>query len=220
MCGRYAWSNPQIERFRKHAPPPNQKIDPRYNRAPGQKHPVIKSNKSETSWADAQWGNFPSANSPNKKKFPINARSETVAEKPTFEQSFQERRCLVPADGYYEWQVEGHQRKPHFFHLSDRPTFAFAGLWKEADGKDCFTILTRSANSNCLHLHHRMPVILPEEAWEFWIDPHSSSALLSNLLQNPTPEVLFYTVSKKVNATRVDGPELLERDRDEQTTLF
>ena len=134
--------------------------------------------------------------------------------------SFQERRCLVPADGYYEWQVEGHQRKPHFFHLSDCPTFAFAGLWKEADGQDCFTILTRSANSNCLHLHHRMPVILPEEAWEFWVDPHSSPELLSNLLRNPAPEVLFYPVSKKVNATREDGPELLERDRDQQTTLF
>ena len=220
MCGRYAWSNPQVERFRKYAPPPNQKIEPRYNRAPGQNHPVIKSSKSETSWTDAQWGNFPSANSPNKKKFPINARSETVAEKPTFEQSFQERRCLVPADGYYEWQVEGNQRKPHFFHLTEYPTFAFAGLWKEADGHDCFTILTRSANSNCLHLHHRMPVILPEEAWEFWLDPHSSHALLLNLLRNPAPEVQFYPVSKKVNATREDGPELLERDRDQQTTLF
>jgi putative SOS response-associated peptidase YedK len=220
MCGRYAWSNPQVERFRKYAPPPNQKIEPRYNRAPGQKHPVIKSSKSETSWGDAQWGNFPSANSLNKKKFPINARSETVAEKPTFEQSFQERRCLVPADGYYEWQVEGHQRKPHFFHLTERPSFAFAGLWKEADGQDCFTILTRSASSNCLHLHHRMPVILPEEAWEFWLDPHSSPDLLLNLLRNPAPVVLFYPVSKKVNATREDGPELLERDRDQQTTLF
>ena len=184
------------------------------------KHPVIKSSKSETSWTDAQWGNFPSANSPSKRKFPINARSETVAEKPTFDQSFQERRCLVPADGYYEWQVEGHQRKPHFFHLTERPTFAFAGLWKEADGQDCFTILTRSASSNCLHLHHRMPVILPEEAWEFWLDPHSSSALLKNLLRNPAPEVVFYPVSKKVNASREDGPELLERDRDQQTTLF
>ena len=143
------------------------------------------------------------------KKFPINARSETVAEKPTFEESFTDRRCLVPADGYYrEWQVEGHQRKPHFFHLTERPTFAFAGLWKEADGRDCFTILTRSANPNCLHLHHRMPVILPEEAWEFWVDPHSSPELLSNLLRNPAPEVLFYPVSKKVNATREDGPEL------------
>jgi putative SOS response-associated peptidase YedK len=220
MCGRYAWSNPQVERFRKYAHPPTQKIEPRYNRAPGQKHPVIKSSKSETSWTDAQWGNFPSANSPNKKKFPINARSETVAEKPTFEQSFQERRCIVPADGYYEWQVEGHQRKPHFFHLTEHPTFAFAGLWKEADGQDCFTILTRSASSNCLHLHHRMPVILPEEAWEFWLDPHSSPDLLLNLLRNPAPEVMFYPVSKKVNATREDGPELLERDRDQQTTLF
>ena len=220
MCGRYAWSNPQVERFRKYAPTSPQKIEPRYNRAPGQKHPVIKSSKSETSWTDAQWGNFPSANSPNKKKFPINARSESVAEKPTFEQSFQERRCLVPADGYYEWQVEGHQRKPHFFHLTECPTFAFAGLWKEADGQDCFTILTRSATSNCLHLHHRMPVILPEETWEFWLDSHSSPELLLNLLRNPAPEVLFYPVSKKVNATREDGPELLERDRDQQTTLF
>ena len=220
MCGRYTWTNPQVERFRKYAPAPQKNIEPRYNRAPGQKHPVIKSSKSETLWADAQWGNFPSPNSPNTRKFPINARSETVAEKPTFEESFQERRCLIPADGYYEWQVEGHQRKPHFFHLKESPTFAFAGLWNEADGQTCFTILTRSANSNCLHLHHRMPVILPEETWEFWLDPNSSPALLNNLLRNPAPEILFYPVSKKVNATREDGPELLERDRDQQTTLF
>jgi len=220
MCGRYTWTNPQVERFRKYAPAPQKTIEPRYNRAPGQKHPVIKSSKSETLWADAQWGNFPSSKSPNERKFPINARSETMAEKPTFEESFQERRCLIPADGYYEWQVQGHQRKPHFFHLKEKPTFAFAGLWKEADEQTCFTILTRSASSNCLHLHHRMPVILPEEAWEFWLDPHSSPDLLLNLLRNPAPEVLFYSVSRKVNATREDGPELLERDRDQQTTLF
>ena len=220
MCGRYTWTNPQVERFRKYAPAPQKTIEPGYNRAPGQKHPVIKSSESETSWTNAKWGNFPPANSPSKRKFPINARSETVAKKPTFEESFQQRRCIVPADGYYEWQVEGHQRKPHFFHLADHPIFAFAGLWKEADGQDCFTVLTRSANSNCLHLHHRMPVILPEETWEFWLDPNSSPDLLANLLQNPAPDVLFYPVSKKVNATREDGPELLERDRDQQTTLF
>ena len=220
MCGRYAWSNPQVERFRKYAPSSTQKVKPRYNRAPGQKHPIIKSSKKESSWTDAQWGNFPSSNSPKAQKFPINARSETVAEKPTFEESFQQRRCIVPADGYYEWQVEGHQRKPHFFHLAERSTFAFAGLWKEADGKDSFTILTRSATPNCLHLHHRMPVILPEETWEFWLDPNSSPALLTNLLRNPAPDIIFYPVSKKVNATREDGPELLERDRDQQTTLF
>ena len=74
---------------------------------------------------------------------------------------------------------------PTFFISLDRPTFAFAGLWKEADGQDCFTILTRSASSNCLHLHHRMPVILPEEAWEFWLDPHSSPELLLSLLRKP-----------------------------------
>ena len=109
MCGRYAWSNPQVERFRKYAPSSTQKVKPRYNRAPGQKHPIIKSSKKESSWADAQWGNFPSSNSPKAQKFPINARSETVAEKPTFEESFQQRRCIVPADGYYEWQTKDQQ---------------------------------------------------------------------------------------------------------------
>jgi putative SOS response-associated peptidase YedK len=217
MCGRYTWTNPQVERFCKYAPAPQKTIEARYNRAPGQKHPVLRSAGQAMQWAEAMWG---SQVGESGKRFPINARSETVAEKPTFEESFQQRRCIVPADGYYEWQVEGHQRKPHFFHLAERSTFAFAGLWKEADGKDCFTILTRSATPKCLHLHHRMPVILPEETWEFWLDPHSTPDLLTNLLRNPAPDIIFYPVPKKVNATREDGPELLERDRDQQTTLF
>jgi putative SOS response-associated peptidase YedK len=143
-----------------------------------------------------------------------------VAEKPTFEESFQERRCLIPADGYYEWQVEGHQRKPHFFHLNESPTFAFAGLWKEADGQTCFTILTRSASSNCLHLHHRMPVILDEEYWDGWMDQQSTSEQLHALLEKAQTAVEFYPVRKLVNGTRVDGPELIERERDQQGTLF
>lgn len=220
MCGRYAWSNPQVERFRKYAPPPHKKIHPRYNRSPGQSHPILHSNNQSNSWAEAQWGSFPFANSVNSRRFPINARSETVSQKPTFQAAFESQRCLVPADGYYEWQVVERDRNPHFFHLPDRSTFAFAGLWREGPHGLCFTILTRSAQSNCLHIHHRMPVILSDEHYSVWISEQSTAGQLLDLLNNIKSHILFYPVSKRVNATREDGPELLEPNRDQQSTLF
>ena len=220
MCGRYAWSNPQVECFRKYAPPPPQKIKPRYNRSPGQSHPILHSNNQTFSWADAEWGSFPSANSVNPRGFPINARSETVSQKPTFQAAFESQRCLIPADGYYEWQVVERERSPHFFHLPDRSTFAFAGLWREGPYGLCFTILTRSAPSNCLHIHHRMPVILSDENYTTWMDEQSTAGQLLNLLSNVKSDILFYPVFKRVNSTNKDGPELLEPNRDQQSTFF
>ena len=220
MCGRYAWSNPQVECFRKYARPPAQKIKPRYNRSPGQSHPILHSNNQTIAWADAEWGSFPSANSVNPRGFPINARSETVSHKPTFQAAFESQRCLIPADGYYEWQVVERDRSPHFFHLPDRSTFAFAGLWREGREGLFFTILTRSAQSNCLHIHHRMPVILSDEHYTMWMDEQSTAGQLLDLLINVKSDLLFYPVSKRVNATREDGPELLEPNRDQQSTLF
>ena len=220
MCGRYAWSNPQVECFRKYAPPPPQKIKPRYNRSPGQSHPILHSNNQTIAWADAEWGSFPSANSVNPRGFPINARSETVSQKPTFQAAFESQRCLIPADGYYEWQVVERERRPHFFHLPDRSTFAFAGLWREGPYGLCFTILTRSAPSNCLHIHHRMPVILSDENYTTWMDEQSTAGQLLDLLSNFKSDILFYPVFKRVNSTKKDGPELLEPNRDQQSTFF
>ena len=220
MCGRYAWSNPQVECFRKYAPPPPQKIKPRYNRSPGQSHPILHSNNQTIAWADAEWGSFPSANSVNPRGFPINARSETVSQKPTFQAAFESQRCLIPADGYYEWQVVERDRSPHFFHLPDRSTFAFAGLWREGSDGLCFTILTRSAPSNCLHIHHRMPVILSDENYTTWMDEQSTAGQLLDLLSNVKSDILFYPVFKRVNSTKKDGPELLEPNRDQQSTFF
>mgnify|MGYP001595843970 FL=1 len=220
MCGRYAWSNPQVECFHKYAQPPAQKIKPRYNRSPGQSHPILHSNNQTIAWADAEWGSFPSANSVNPRGFPINARSETVSHKPTFQAAFESQRCLIPADGYYEWQVVERDRSPHFFHLADRSTFAFAGLWREGREGLYFTILTRSAQSNCLHIHHRMPVILSDEHYAAWISEQTTLRQLLDLLSNVKSDILFYPVSKRVNATREDGPELLEPNRDQQSTLF
>jgi putative SOS response-associated peptidase YedK len=220
MCGRYAWSNPQVERFRKYAPAPPKKIQPRYNRSPGQNHPILYSSNHTISWTEAYWGSFPSANSENLRGFPINARSETVSQKTTFQAAFESQRCLVPADGYYEWQVVERDRNPHFFHLPDRATFALAGLWREGPEGLCFTILTRSAQSNCLHIHHRMPVILSDEHYTIWMSEQSPPRQLRGLLSNVKSDILFYPVSKRVNATREDGPELLQPKRDQQSTLF
>lgn len=217
MCGRYTWTNPQIERFCKYTALPKNKIKPRYNRAPGQQHPILYTANQEVSWTEAKWGNHGGINS---NRFPINARAETADQKPTFEQSFLTRRCLVPADGYYEWQIDERDRKPHFFHLSNHSTFAFAGLWSEGDSGPFFTILTRSAHGECLHIHHRMPVILSEKQWDIWMDNKSTSDRLHEVLSKPAPRVEFYPVTKLVNGIRLDGPELLKANRDQQGTLF
>jgi len=220
MCGRYAWSNPQVECFRKYAPPPPQKIKPRYNRSPGQSHPILHSNNQTIAWADAEWGSFPSANSVNPRGFPINARSETVSQKPTFQAAFESQRCLIPADGYYEWQVVERERSPHFFHLPDRSTFAFAGLWREGPYGLCFTILTRSAPSNCLHIHHRMPVILRSEDWLDWMSPQSNPDLLLSQYAQCQHTVLAHQVSSRVNHVREDDPGITDPFSEKQTTLW
>jgi putative SOS response-associated peptidase YedK len=111
-------------------------------------------------------------------------------------------------------------RNPHFFHLPDRSIFAVAGLWREGSDGLCFTILTRSCQSNCLHIHHRMPVILSDEDYPLWMSEQSTAGQLLDLLSNVKSDLLFYPVSKRVNATREDGPELLEPNRDQQSTLF
>lgn len=149
----------------------------------------------------------------------INARSETLFEKPAFRKAAQARRCVVPTDGFYEWQGEGAGKQPHFIARRDRAPFAFAGVWERWTAQnpspgepayvDSFSIVTTDANECLKPLHHRMPVILLGEALDAWLDPETNVAALPGLLRPSANDLLdFHPVGRQVNAARAEGPEL------------
>ena len=165
---------------------------------------------------DADWGLFSHWARERRKIAPINARIETVSEKPAFRDSFRHRRCLVPAEGYYEWKAEADGKQPFWFHRSDGETLALAGLWdtwEDPGGtkKDTFALLVRPARAEIVPIHDRMPVLLPEEAWEDWLDPSLSDppAIRTLLDRNDTLPLVWYPVGKSVNDPKNDGEELI-----------
>ena len=150
----------------------------------------------------------------------INARGETLTEKPAYADAFRRRRCIVPADGFYEWQAAaepGDTKQPHFIRAVDGQALALAGLWdswRDAEGRwlrSC-TIVTTGANDVVAPLHDRMPVVLPEEAWAGWLDASELDVRGARALLAPAPAGVLerHRVSTAVNSARNDGPELVE----------
>jgi putative SOS response-associated peptidase YedK len=150
----------------------------------------------------------------------INARSETVSEKPSFRSAFKHRRCLIPTDGFYEWQhaEDGKAKKqPYFFSLKDRNLFALAGLWEswespEGDIIETCTILTTEANDILRPIHDRMPVILNSEYWDMWLDPSfdNKNELQATLKPYPAKEMTARSIGTKVNSPKNNSPECIE----------
>jgi len=147
----------------------------------------------------------------------INARAETVAEKPSFRKPFRERRCLVPADGYYEWKREGSRKQPYHIRLNSERPFAFAGLWdwwsdEEGQSIESCAILTTKPNERLASIHDRMPVILPPAAYEPWLDSglQDATRLLTLLTSYPADAMIAVPVSRLVNDPRVDDARCLE----------
>ena len=188
---------------------------PRYNIAPSQPVAVV-SNAEPDRVNFFTWGLIPSwAKDPAIGSRLINARAETLAEKPSFRTAFRRRRCLILADGFYEWQeIPGSKSKqPIFIHLQDRRAFAFAGLWDLWHAPDASliyscTIITTQPNALVQPIHNRMPVILPASAYASWLDPGEPPlAELSQLLvPDPPEEMRAYPVSRQVNSPAVDSP--------------
>lgn len=221
MCGRYtltANTDALIKRFKikdyqgEHRP--------RYNIAPTQKNPVVLLNeKTERMMTDMRWGLIPFWAKDEKIGYKmINARVETVAEKPSFKKAFITRRCLVPADGYYEWQKTGKpgRKPPYRIALKSRELFAFAGLWeawKNQIGEivHSYTIITTEADKLVAKIHPRMPVILRPENEDNWIDPNLRDAENLMKLLNPYPSKLteMYEVSPVVGRANIDTAELI-----------
>ncbi|MGD8725986.1 MAG: SOS response-associated peptidase, partial [Gemmatimonadales bacterium] len=161
------------------------------------------------------WGLIPSwAKDPTIGNRMINARAETVATKPAFEGAFKHRRCLIPADGFYEWQKTGSRKQPYYIGRRDGSVFAFAGLWERwadegHDPIETFTIITTTPNDLLAPIHDRMPVILPTDRYDEWLDPANTEteALQSLLGPAPAADLTATPVSTYVNSPHNEGPE-------------
>jgi putative SOS response-associated peptidase YedK len=188
---------------------------PHYNIAPSQPVAVIRTSPNGRELALLKWGLVP-AWAKDKKLAPINAKAETAADKPMFRTAFRQRRCLIPADGYYEWQARGTKKQPYFFGPKDGLPFAFAGLWesREGDGEKLETcaLLTTQANELAAEVHDRMPVILPPAAYGRWLDPDNQDvAALQALLRPYSAQGWFARpVSTLVNNPRNDDPRCIQ----------
>jgi putative SOS response-associated peptidase YedK len=214
MCGRFALysSAEAIARYAKAL----QKIsdwEPNYNVAPGSMIPVI-TQAEEKVLVTKRWGLVPFWAKDDKFAAKlINARCESVAEKPSFRAAFQQRRCLLVANGYYEWDKNAKQ--PYYFFLPDSELFFLAGIWESwqaPDGKNLQTcsIITKAASDNIAHLHHRMPVILSPETAEKWLQSQRNQDLIGLLYNESVPNPNYHPVSIAVNSTRNNYPDLIE----------
>ena len=191
---------------------------PSFNIAPTQEVLTVTNDGSENRPELMRWGLVPSwAKDPKIGNRMINARSETLAEKPSFRTAFKRRRCLIPADGFYEWKREGKAKKPMLITANPGGLFAFAGLWetwKQPDDSWLLTcaIITTSANEVMKSIHDRMPVILPRESEASWLDPEEQdTAMLSELLlPYDSDRMEAYEVSTLVNSPRNNFPEVIE----------
>jgi putative SOS response-associated peptidase YedK len=191
---------------------------PRYNIAPTQHVPVIRGDVERNRVADnLHWGLVPPwADRPAVGSQMINCRSESAAARRPFRRAFRERRCLVPATGFFEWQAAGKSKQPWLLALQSGEPFAFAGLWEPWARSDqpeleSFTILTTAANDFMAEVHDRMPVVLPREAWPIWLDPeiHDPEALQSLLEPSPSEWWQRTPVSPVVNSVKNDSPECI-----------
>lgn len=219
MCGRFAQRTPTktlVKEFQVNDMPD---IEPRYNIAPTQDILSIRQIDDGREAAMLKWGLVPSwAKDVSTGAKLINARSETVTEKPSFREAFKKRRCIIPADGFYEWQRTGGKKQPYFFRMQNEHPFGFAGLWekwKATDGQvlETCTILTTEANEVLQPVHDRMPVILHREDYELWLDSDVRKMDLVKELLSPYPasEMMSYPVGTSINSPLNQGVELIEQ---------
>jgi putative SOS response-associated peptidase YedK len=226
VCGRYvSVSSPALLAERLHVDEVRAgDVEPDYNVTPRTEVPIVAETKEHLRVLDrVRWGLVPSwAKDLSIGDRLINARAEGLASKPAYRRAFERRRCLMPADGFYEWRVvHGRkQKQPYFIARADREPMVFAGLyevWRDRSDADApwvrsCVIVTTDANETLAPIHDRMPVVLPETAWGEWLDPdnHDTTALTRLLVPAPAGEFLAYPVSTLVNKPGNQGPELLD----------
>jgi putative SOS response-associated peptidase YedK len=219
MCGRFAFYSPAEATAALFGAGGSLDIGPRYNIAPTQDIAAVRDTGAEGAGRELvalRWGLVPFwAKDPAIGNGMINARAETVAEKPAFRAAYRRRRCLVLADGFYEWHREGSVKIPYFISLASEDPFAFAGLWERwrnqetGESLQTATLLTTQANDFLAKLHHRMPVILDAERVERWLA--GDDKLVDSAVRD-CPRLRAWPVDRRVNNARNEGDELIEPD--------
>jgi len=221
MCGRFTLQIPPelLAEIFSLAETPMFLTSPRFNIAPTQAIPVVRQDADHQNRLDMlRWGLIPSWTKETKPGAPlINARSETIAEKPAFRHAIRCRRCLIPASGFFEWRREGTVKVPEYIRLKDGSPMVFAGIWdswKAPDGAtvESCAILTTASNTLVALLHDRQPVILHPGEYSQWLDRHVTDSEGLKGLYRPYPADLMemYPVSIQVNSVKNDGPDLIE----------
>lgn len=219
MCGRFTLSTPPANLARLFALPEQPDWQPKYNIAPTQPVPTVLVGGQGRTFRLMRWGLIPHwAKDLKIGSRLINARSETAAQKPAFRSALKKRRCLIVADGFYEWKrLDGGKKQPYHIRRKDGQPFGFAGLWgrwedPDADLVESCTILTTAADELISQLHDRMPVILQPEHYDLWLDPEVQKVEVIQPLLSPTPtgDMTIFPVSPMVNRPATDNPGCIE----------
>ena len=188
--------------------------EPRYNIAPSQQINIVKNTSGELTLASVRWGLIPHWAEDEKIGYKlINARAETVSEKPSFRSAFKQRRCLIPTSGFYEWKREGHRKQPYYFQVKDAPIFSMAGIWEswQAPNRQIIescSIITTDANELVSEVHGRMPVIINQDSYSRWFDGLEYQDLLHPYAST---KMTIYPVSEMVNSPKNNGPDCAKR---------
>ena len=222
MCGRYTLTRAEVREFGERfliSDFSETRLVPRFNIAPSQNVAAILQENGRTVLSSLKWGLIPSWAKDLKKTKPmINARIETIAEKPFFKSALKTRRCIIPADGFFEWRQDPDtgQKIPTYIHLPDKAMFGFAGLWDRWTSEDgevlrTCTIITMPANSFMQTIHDRMPAILPPQNETSWLNQAETdvSTLLSLLVPIDSSSLASFAVSKAVNSPRTDTQDCI-----------
>src|SRR5579864_5968541 len=217
MCGRYVITSPPAAIRALFGYPEQPNFPPRYNVAPTQPIPIVRLDEGRRHFALMRWGLIPAwVKDPKTFSLLINARAESVLDKPAFRNAVRRRRCLIPADGFYEWRESAGRKQAYFVRRRDGAPFAFAGLyetWTGPNGEELDTaaIVTTNANRTLSVIHDRMPVILPAEAFDLWLDCAKVDAPTASALLVPARDNLLegYQVSPAVNRVANDTAALI-----------
>lgn len=215
MCGRFAFYSPSEATAALFGASGSIPVEARYNVAPTQFIAAIRNSEDDgRELTMLRWGLVPFwAKDPSIGNRMINARAETVAEKPAYRAAYRKRRCLVLADGFYEWHKEGSGKTPYYISAANGEPFAFAGLWENWQSKDSedslqsATLITAAANDFMSSLHHRMPVVLDPETADRWL---AGDDELIEFAVNHGPRLRAWPVDRRVNNARNEGEDLIE----------
>ncbi|MGB5426815.1 MAG: SOS response-associated peptidase [Gammaproteobacteria bacterium] len=218
MCGRFTLHSPQAEILQAFdVASDNVELVPRYNITPSQDIPVVRAGDDGRELAMARWGLVPGWSKDARPKYStINARVESVAEKPTYRAAFRHKRCLIPADGFYEWQKRGDRKIPHYIRMQDESVFAFAGLWEHWEGEqevfDSCAIITLPASGIMTPIHTRMPAIIATADYDAWLDTDvtDKADIMPKLASTMSGQLQAYAVGSYVNSPKHTDARCIE----------